>query len=442
MTAERVLVPDIGDIDSVDVVEVLVSAGDRVAKEDPLITLESDKASMDVPSPVAGRVSEVRVEVGGKVSAGDLILTVEAEVGDAAKGEVPSVPSETTPPPPAAAPAAARIAEEDSAPRQAAPAEPASARPAGAVPGAKLNGATFSRAYASPAVRRFARQLGVDLGRVSGSGRKGRILKEDVQTFVKQTLAQPPGAVPGVVLPQLPAIDFSKFGEIERQPLSRIQKIAGPRLQAAWVTMPHVTQHDEADITDLEAFRQERKAEAKAQGFNLTPLAFVIKATVGALEKYPTLNASLDPDGETLILKRYHHLGFAVDTPGGLVVPVIRDADCRGVFDIARELGEISSQARAGKLTPGQLQGASFTVSSLGGIGGTFFTPIINPLEVAILGVSRAYQKPVWREGAFRPQLTLPISLSYDHRVVDGATAVRFTSYLCELLADVRRLLL
>ncbi len=443
MATARVLVPDIGDFEGVDVVEMLVSSGDRVAVEDPLITLESDKASMDVPSPFAGVIAEVKVKVGDQVSEGDLILTLEAEEGAAeeeaaVKKAAPAEPEAASPP--VAAPPEAPATSEPvpvEAPPAAAPPAPARA-PSPATPDER----SFAKAYASPAVRRFARELGVDLTRVGGSGRKGRILKEDVQAFIKKALAEPAAAAPGPTLPTLPVIDFSKFGEIERQPLSRIQKIAGPRLRAAWLTMPHVTQHDEADITELEAFRQTRKAEAKEQGFNLTPLAFVMKAAVIALKKYPTVNASLDPDGEHLILKRYYHLGFAVDTPGGLVVPVIREADCKGVFDIARELAEISVQAREGKLKPGQIQGASFTITSLGGIGGTFFTPIINPPEVAILGVSRSYQKPVWRDDAFQPQLTLPISLSYDHRVIDGAMAVRFTSYLCELLADLRRLAL
>ncbi|MEE8277846.1 MAG: dihydrolipoyllysine-residue acetyltransferase [Thermoanaerobaculia bacterium] len=446
MAREKVLVPDIGDIDAVDVVEVLVSTGDRVAVEDPLITLESEKASMDVPSPLAGVVAEVKVKTGDKVCEGDLILTLDAEEG-APEEEAPAAE------PPQETPVTAPAEESAIPPRETAPPEApadgdrpevkaAAESPRAAASPAPVDEAAFAKAYASPAVRRFARELGVDLARVSGSGRKGRILKQDVQAFVKKTLAEPPAAAPGFALPKLPVIDFSKFGEIERQPLSRIQKIAGPRLRTAWLTMPHVTQHDEADITELEAFRQARKAEAKEQGFNLTPLAFVMKAAVGALKKYPTVNASLDPEAEQLILKRYYHLGFAVDTPGGLVVPVIRDADCKGLFDIARELAEISAQAREGKLKPGQIQGASYTITSLGGIGGTFFTPIRTPPEGAIRGVSRSYQKPVWGEGAFRPQLTLPISLSYDHRVIDGALAVRFTSYLCELLADIRRLVL
>ncbi|MEE8138156.1 MAG: dihydrolipoyllysine-residue acetyltransferase [Thermoanaerobaculia bacterium] len=446
MAREKVLVPDIGDLDAVDVVEVLVSSGDRVSVEDPLITLESEKASMDVPSPLAGVVAEVKVKTGDKVCEGDLILTLDAEEG-APEEEAPAAE------PPQETPVTAPAEESAIPPRETAPPEApadgdrpevkaAAESPRAAASPAPIDEVAFSKAYASPGVRRFARELGVDLSRVSGTGRKGRILKQDVQALVKKMLTEPAAAAPGLALAPVAVIDFSKFGEIERQPLSRIQKISGPRLRTAWLTIPHVTQHDEADITELEAFRQAHKAEAKEQGFNLTPLAFVMKAAVGALKKYPTVNASLDPGGEHLILKRYYHLGFAVDTPGGLVVPVIRDADCKGVFDIARELSEISAQAREGKLKPDQMRGASFTITSLGGIGGSFFTPIINPPELAILGVSRAYQKPVWHDGAFRPQLTLPVSLSYDHRVIDGALAVRFTTYLCDLLSDVRRLVL
>jgi pyruvate dehydrogenase E2 component (dihydrolipoamide acetyltransferase) len=300
-----------------------------------------------------------------------------------------------------------------------------------------------SRAYASPAVRMVARQLGVDLERVRGSGRKGRILKEDVQAWVKKRLTEPAaGAGGGVAVPEMPIVDFSRFGEIERQPLDRIQRISGPHLHRSWLNVPHVTQHDEADVTELEAFRQAHKAEAKEQGFNLTPLVFVMKAVVRALREFPAVNSSLDPDGQSLILKKYYHLGVAVDTTGGLVVPVVRDVDQKGLFDLAGELAEISARTREGKLKPEELRGASFTISSLGSIGGTFFTPIVNAPEVAILGVSRSRMQPVWVDGAFVPRLMLPLSLSYDHRVVDGAMAVRFTTFLCSVLADIRRLLL
>jgi pyruvate dehydrogenase E2 component (dihydrolipoamide acetyltransferase) len=306
-----------------------------------------------------------------------------------------------------------------------------------------IDSTTFTNAYASPAVRRYARELGVDLPRVHGTGRKGRILREDVQAFVKKALTTGAAAAPGIsVLPPMPVIDFSKFGPIERQPLSRIQKISAISLQRSWLHVPHVTQQDEADITDMEAFRKSNAEKAKARGFKLTPLAFIMRAAVAALEEFPRLNSSLDPEGESVILKRYYHLGVAVDTKDGLVVPVIRDVDKKGVFDLAQELAEVSARAREGKLSLDEIRGASFTITSLGGIGGTAFTPIVNAPEVAILGISRAQQKPVWDGGQFVPRLTLPISLSYDHRVVDGAMAVRFTTYLCSVLADLRKMVL
>jgi pyruvate dehydrogenase E2 component (dihydrolipoamide acetyltransferase) len=310
-------------------------------------------------------------------------------------------------------------------------------------PPAPRDSTTFTNAYASPAVRRYARELGVDLPRVPGTGRKGRILREDVQAFVKKALTTGAAAAPGTsVLPPMPVIDFSKFGPIERQPLSRIQKISASSLQRSWLHVPHVTQHDEADITDMEAVRKSNAEKAKARGFKLTPLAFIMKAAVAALEEFPRLNSSLDPDGEHVILKLYYHLGVAVDTKDGLVVPVIRDVDKKGVFELAEELGEVSARARERKLSLDEIRGASFTITSLGGIGGTAFTPIVNAPEVAILGVSRSHQKPVWDGSQFVPRLTLPISLSYDHRVVDGAMAVRFTTYLCSVLADLRKMVL
>jgi pyruvate dehydrogenase E2 component (dihydrolipoamide acetyltransferase) len=306
-----------------------------------------------------------------------------------------------------------------------------------------IDSKTFTHAYASPAIRRYARELGVDLPRVPGTGRKGRILREDVQAFVKKALTSGAAAAPGAsALPPMPVIDFSKFGPIERQPLSRIQKISAISLQRSWLHVPHVTQHDEADITEMEAFRKSNAEKAKARGFKLTPLAFIMRAAVAALEEFPRLNSSLDPEGESVILKRYYHLGVAVDTKDGLVVPVIRDVDKKGVFDLAQELAEVSARAREGKLSLDEIRGASFTITSLGGIGGTAFTPIVNAPEVAILGVSRAQQKPVWDGSQFVPRLTLPISLSYDHRVVDGAMAVRFTTYLCSVLADLRKMVL
>ncbi len=443
---KEVLVPDIGDFDAVDVIEVLVAAGDAVAKEDSLITLESDKATMDVPAPFGGTVKDVKVKAGDKVGQGALILTLDvADDAGAAPDDATSKPKpEPEPTGEEAAPPRGEPEASGEAPAPSPPERPTAGGPAPAQAAAEtasfIDPSAFSKAYASPAVRRFARELGVDLTRVRGSGRKSRILKEDVQAFVKRSLAE--SAVGGASLPRVPTIDFTRFGEIERVALSRIQKISGPRLHASWVNVPHVTQNDEADITDLEAFRQDQKAAAKERGISLTPLAFIMKAVVAALREYPALNASLDSDGEHLVLKRYYHLGFAVDTPGGLVVPVIKDVDRKGVLEVARELGEISSAARDGKLKPDQIQGASFTVSSLGSIGGSFFTPIINAPEVAILGVGRARTMPVWRDGEFEPRLILPLSLSYDHRVVDGAMAVRYTTYLSKLLSDIRRLAL
>ena len=429
MSLVDVKIPDLGEIEEVDVVEILVTPGDRLAKEDSLITLESDKATMDVPAPQAGIVKDLKVKAGDKVREGTVILTLEAEAEPpgpeveeaiATPAPAPPVPAET-------ASVEAPVAE---------PAVPESPPPEGSLP------ETSERPYASPAVRRLARTLGVDLSKVRGSGRKQRILGSDVEVFVKKALSEPRAASGGFALPEMPVIDFSRFGEIERQPLSRIQRISGPRLQAAWITMPHVTQHDEADITELESLRQEHKGRAKEAGFSLTPLAFIMKAVVATLREFPTLNSSLDSDGEHLVLKKYYHLGFAVDTPGGLLVPVIRDAGRKGIFELARELAEVSAKAREGKLGPDQMRGASFTITSLGGIGGTAFTPIINPPEVAILGVSRSRRQPVWQDGEFAPRLILPISLSYDHRVVDGATAVRFTTRLCALLSDLRQLVL
>jgi pyruvate dehydrogenase E2 component (dihydrolipoamide acetyltransferase) len=449
----EVRVPDIGDFDAVDVVEVLVTSGDEVAEDDSLITLESDKATMDVPSPFAGRVRELKVKAGDKVHEGSVILTLDVERAErrpeadaaappptdqesASASDIQSEEEEKVPATPEPE-TASETPELEELPR---PSEPSAPPKPHAL---EVVQADFSKVYASPAVRRFARELGVDLTAVRGTGRKGRIVKDDVEGFVKKALVEPDRVAPSrLPVPEIPVIDFSKFGEVERQPLSRIQKIAGPNLQRSWVTAPHVTQHDEADITDLEAFRQENKARAKEQGFNLTPVAFVMKAVVKALEEFPRVNSSLAPDGEHLIVKRYYHLGIAVDTEEGLIVPVIRDVDKKGTLELAAELAEVSSQARERKLKPDQLRGASFTISSLGGIGGTFFTPIVNTPEVAILGLSRHYWKPVWKEGEFVPRLILPISLSYDHRVIDGALAVRFTTYLCNLLSDLRRLLL
>ena len=429
---EKVLIPDVGDFDEVDVIEVFVSAGDQVAAEDPLITLESDKATMDVPSPKAGKVVEVNIRTGDKVGEGAVILTLE--VSEAASTEESDPDPETEQPTPAT--------PETSSPGP--PVQPASqsskSQPEVSTP-ARIDEFPDSSVYASPAIRRFARQLGVDLNRVSGSGRKGRILKEDVESFVKKVMAEPVGGG-GPGLPPMPVIDFSKFGQIEREPLTRIQKISLVNVHRSWLQVPHVTQQDEADITEMDAFRKAHSEEAKSQDFKLTPVAFLMKASVAALQEFPRLNSSLDPDEEHVILKRYYNIGIAVDTPQGLVVPVVREVDKKGIFEIARELGDISARAREGKLKIDDLQGASFTITSLGGIGGTAFTPIVNAPQVAILGLSRTQLKPVWNGDSFEPRLILPLSLSYDHRVIDGALAVRFTTYLAGVLSDLRRMLL
>jgi len=437
---KQIKVPDIGGFDAVDVVEVLVSVGDEVAIDDPLITLESDKASMEVPSTSAGRVTEVHVKAGGTVSEGDLIVTMEVAVNGAPARPEPQEPEQT------------KKAEQQPSVGEAKPArptqpetpspEPRAPSPEPRVPSPQPAAPVSSLPHASPAIRRFARELGVDLARVEGSGRKGRITREDVQGFVKQRMSAGTSAGGGSVLPAMPEVDFARFGDIERVELSRIQKLSGPNLQRSWLHVPHVTQHDEADITELETFRKAHSEEAKGRGFKLTPVAFILKACAAALKEYPRVNSSLDPDGEHLVLKHYFHIGVAVDTDEGLVVPVIRDVDQKSIYELAEELGTTSEAARDGRLKLDQLQGASFTVSSLGGIGGTGFTPIVNAPEVAILGVSRSRIQPVWDGLKFEPRLMLPLSLSYDHRVVDGALAVRFTTYLSSVLSDIRRLLL
>jgi pyruvate dehydrogenase E2 component (dihydrolipoamide acetyltransferase) len=439
---KEVLVPDIGDFKDVPVIEILVKPGDVVKADDSLITLESDKATMEVPAPFAGVVKAMQVKVGDRVSQGVPILMLE--VGQSAA-------TASAPPPPAPAPAAAALAPAPapvSAPTLAAapiPSQPTV--PAAAAPAPAVDHAEFVRAHASPAVRRFARELGVDLSKVTGTGPKGRVLREDIQSFVKSALARPAAAAPagpglGFALPAMPAVDFAKFGPVQTQPLSRIKKISGGFLHRNWLAIPHVTQHDEADITELEAFRKQMADEVKASGVRVTPLAFLIKACVAALKRFPSFNASLSPEGDSLIVKQYWHLGVAVDTPNGLVVPVIRDADKKGVLELATELAAVSAKARDGKLTPTDMQGGTFSISSLGGIGGSSFTPIINAPEVAILGVSRSVMRPVWRDGQFVPRLMLPLSLSYDHRVIDGAEGARFITYLNGVLSDIRRLVL
>jgi pyruvate dehydrogenase E2 component (dihydrolipoamide acetyltransferase) len=443
----EVRVPDIGDFKDVEIIEVAVQPGDTVALEATLVTLETEKATMDVPSTAAGIVRELKVSRGGRVSQGDLIALIEAEagasVGATAERAAVEVAPETSraPSPPAVkdAPLSGGAATRGGAAPAAtpAPAVPTGTRAAGS---AAVDEPGFARSHASPSIRRFARELGVDLARVEGRGAKGRITEQDVKAYVKRVLTAP-GTGAGAALPRVPAVDFAAFGPIERRPLTRIQKISGPRLHASWVNVPHVTQFDEADITDMEATRVALKEEATARGIKLTPLAFVMRACAQALAAFPHFGASLDAEAGELVMKKYVHLGFAADTPGGLVVPVVRDADRKDVYELARELAALSEKARAGKLAAAEMQGGCFTISSLGGIGGTAFTPIINAPEVAILGVSRAGHRPVYRDGGFVPRLLLPLSLSYDHRVIDGADAVRFTSFLAAALADVPGLL-
>jgi pyruvate dehydrogenase E2 component (dihydrolipoamide acetyltransferase) len=446
---KEIRVPDIGDFKNVEVIEILVKTGDSVTKEQSLVSLESDKATMEIPSPEAGVIKSITVKIGDKVSEGSPLLVLEAGTAGVSE-EAPEAakPRKAAPPaasaaaaPPVAAPVAAPIITH---------AEPVPPEPREAVQ---------SLPHASPSIRKFARELGVDLGRVQGSGPKGRIVKEDVQAFVKEVISEnaaskpAPAAVPssrdgGLDVLPWPDVDFGKFGPVELKPRSRIKKLSAANLHRNWVMIPHVTQFDEADITELEAFRKSNTAETEKQGFKLTMLAFLIKASVTALRQFPDFNASLDKSGENLVLKKYFHIGVAVDTPEGLMVPVVRDADRKGVFDLARELAEISKLARDKKLKAGDMQGGTFSISSLGGIGGTAFTPIINAPEVAILGVSRSAFRPVYSgkdekgKDVFSARLMLPLSLSYDHRVIDGALAARFTAYLANVLSDIRRTLL
>jgi len=447
MAMKEVLVPDIGNFDSVDVIEVHIKPGDTISLDDSLITLESDKASMDIPSPFSGTVKEVKIKVGDKVTQGVLIAMVEAAESTAATVEAPQAPA---PAAAAAAPAPKATSVEVPPPSRPVPEVPKPIQPQGTPNpvAARAEFAPGKNPHASPSVRKFARELGADLTRVAGSGPKGRISKEDVQAWIKNELArsrtEAAAGGPGLSVLAMPNIDFSQFGETETQALPRIKKISGANLHRNWVTAPHVTQFDNADITDLEDFRKSMQEEAGKRGVKLTMLAFLMKAAVNALRAYPNFNASLSADGNELILKKYYNIGFACDTPDGLVVPVIRDVQQKDVLDIARELGELSAKARERKLKVEEMQGGCFTISSLGGIGGTAFTPIINCPEVAILGVSRSSIEPVWdaKSKTFEPRLMLPLSLSYDHRVIDGADGARFTSHLRVMLSDVRRLLL
>ncbi len=430
MSLLEVRVPNIGGFKDVGVVEVLVKSGDAVAADASLVTLESDKATMDVPSPFAGTVREVRVKVGDRVGEGSLVLLLEVAAESSAPPATAAPAPAATPPPPAPSPAPAA----PPAPSAAPPSRPASdSSPPPSPPPSGL-------AHASPTVRKAARELGVDLSRVTGSGPRGRVLQEDVQKYVKQALAGQVSAGTGLDLLPWPKVDFARFGPVETRPLSRIRKIAGANLARNWVMIPHVTQFDEADVTDLEDFRVKLNAELGVAGPKVTMLAFLVKACVAALQRFPDFNSSLD--GDSLVLKRYFHVGFAADTPNGLVVPVVRDADRKGVLEIARALGELSAKAREGKLAAADIQGGTFSISSLGGIGGTAFTPIVNAPEVAILGVSRLSVRPVWDGERFAPRKVLPLSLSYDHRVIDGAAGARFTSYLAEVLRDMRRAML
>jgi pyruvate dehydrogenase E2 component (dihydrolipoamide acetyltransferase) len=438
MAVKEVFVPDIGDFKDVPIIEILVKPGDTVKAEESLITVESDKATMEIPAPFAGVVKEFKVKLGDTVNSGVLIALMEESGAAAASAPAPAPASAPAAPAPAAAASVTAPA-----PMPAAPVAPTAAlAPAAAT-------APGERPHASPSVRKFARELGVDITRVAGNGPKGRILHEDVQSFVKRVMAgatAAPAAAPaaggtgGLQLLPWPKVDFAKFGPVEAVPLSRIKKISGQNLARNWAMIPHVTQHDEADVTELEEFRVSTNAAMAKQGVKLTMLAFIIKAAVAALKKYPDFNSSLD--GDNLVVKKYWNIGFAADTPNGLVVPVIKGADAKGIIEIGAEMGALSAQAREGKLKPADMQGATFTISSLGGIGGTAFTPIINAPEVAILGVSKSAIKPVWDGKAFAPRLMLPLSLSYDHRVIDGAAGARFAAYIAQLLADMRRTML
>jgi pyruvate dehydrogenase E2 component (dihydrolipoamide acetyltransferase) len=458
--ASEIRVPDLGGFSDVPVIDVLVKEGDRVEVDTPLITLETEKATMDVPSSAAGRITALKIKKGAKVSQGSVIAEIEA---DASAGKPAATTSQAQPqakddfkgdsdptvrqPSPLSTGNKGPAPAASSAPAPAAPGAPSSPaqgsapKPERAAPVADAGTLDFSGVHASPSVRKFARELGVDLTRVKGSGPKERITPDDVKAWVKRALTEGQGVPAGAALPKVPVVDFAKFGPVETKPLSRIQRISGPRLHASWVNVPHVWQMDLADFTDVEETRTRLKAKAIREGIKLTPLAFILKACVKTLQEFPQFNASLDATGENLVLKKYLHVGFAADTPSGLVVPVIRDANRKDLYELARDLGELSAKARDGKLTAQEMQGGCFTISSLGSIGGTGFTPIINAPEVAILGVAKASHQPVYQDGKFVPRLMLPITLGYDHRVIDGALAVRFTTALVKALGDVRGLL-
>lgn len=440
----EVKVPDIGDFKDIPVIEILVKVGDTIKKEDSLVSLESDKATMEVPSSAAGVVKEIKVAIGDKVSEGHVVVIVDAQASAAASApaSAAAAPAATPAPAPSAAPAAK--VPETAISTGVSKAYAPNTAPVLASQASSSVGNVPHHVHASPSIRKLAREFGVDLAKVKGSGNKGRITEEDVKAFVKGELAKPAAAASGgaFAFPQMPAIDFTKFGEIETRALSRIKKLSGNNLARNWMMIPHVTQQDEADITEVEAFRVKTNEELAKSGVKVTMLAFLIKASVAALKKFPEFNSSLEPGGENVILKKYYHIGFAADTPNGLVVPVIKNADQKSVVEIARETSELALKAREGKLSPAEMSGGCFSISSLGGIGGSFFTPIINAPEVAILGVSKSTMKPVWDGEKFVPRLILPMSLSYDHRVVDGAAGARFTTYLSALMSDIRKLVL
>lgn len=432
---QELTVPDIGDFDSVSVIEVNVSLGQNIAKDETLITLESDKASMEVPAEFAGELVSLNVKVGDKVSKGTVIGTVKAADGKPAQSAQAAAENKAAPAKEEAktAPSTAQKTSDAPVKEQA--------------PAIAIDEDAFAKAYASPAVRRFARELGADLGKINGTGRNNRILEEDVKSWIKQTLASVAsgsvsGTASGTGIPPIPAVDFSKFGKIEEQKLSRINILTGEAMTRCWLNIPHVTQHDKCDITELEAFRQSLKAAAEKRGVRVTMLAFLMKALVAGLKEYPRFNSSLSPDGKSLILKKYYNIGIAVDTPNGLVVPVIRDVDKKGIYELSADLMEVSKKARDGKLSPKDMSGASMTISSLGGIGGEYFTPIVNAPEVAILGVSRSTMEPIWNGKEFEPRLMLPMSLSFDHRVIDGALAARLTVFIGQMLTDMKKTLL
>ena len=420
MATKNILAPDLGGATDVEVIEVLVKVGDTLSVDTSIATLESDKATLEVPASDAGIVKEIKIKVGDKINSGAILLTIEASDAGSSTKDTPTAPVKSASP---------ENVKQSKPPVAEKVAEPVAQAPE-----------TTNGVHAGPAVRRLARELGINLTEVNGSGPKQRILKDDVNAFIKNKLTQSPAG--GFSLPQVPQIDFSKFGDIESKPLSRIKKISGKNLQRNWVTIPHVTQFASADITELETFRQLQKATLEKQNIKITPLVFIMKAVVVSLKKFPQFNASLDASGENLIYKKYFHIGVAVDTPEGLVVPVIRDVDKKGLSELAKELAVVSEKARNKQLAPGDMQGGTFSISSLGGIGGTAFTPIINAPEVAILGVSKSSQQPVYEQGQFVPRLMLPLSLSYDHRVIDGADGARFITYLTSVLSDIRNLLL